>query len=171
MRFASAQGKAFEQRARSRVEIQYGDSMQAAAEATVKFTATASLDELLQAEKTFQTNDLLIYAQRPATVKSVQEGMQDLEDGEAVYRQLLEKTDAYKEHVYRRKERIPPEHIIPLDAMRRAIRGQVKRVANYRANVMGNIREQDFLSARIEMLHRAEQLYDAMQRERLLPPE
>ena len=166
-----AQGRAYERRARSRVEKQYGDAMRAAAQTLDAFTGAASFEELIQAEKAFQENDLAIYAQRPATLKSVQEGMRDLEDGEAAYRQLIEKTDAYREHPYRQKERIPPERIIPLDAMRRALRGQVKRIENYRANVMGNPREQEFLSARTAMLRRAETLYDEMQRRLLLPPE
>ena len=55
--------------------------------------------------------------------------------------------------------------------MRQALRGQRRRVENYRANVMGNPCEQEFMAARIAMLRRAEHLYDAIQRERLSPPE
>ena len=171
LEIVSAQGDAYERRAKSRAEKQYGDVMRIAADILMEFTHAASFEELVQAEKAFQENDLVIYAQRSATAKAVQEGIDDLEDGEAAYRQLIESTDAYKGHRYRKKERIPPEKIIPLDAMRRALRGQVKRVANYRANVMGNVQEQAFMSARIAMLRRAERLYDAMQRERLSPPE
>jgi hypothetical protein len=36
---------------------------------------------------------------------------------------------------------------------------------------MGNLQEQEFMSARIAMLRRAEKLYDGIQREHLLPPE
>ena len=99
----------------------------------------------------------------------MQEGIEDIEAGEAAYKQLVEDTESYKAHGYRKKERLSPEKIIPLDAMRRALRGQVKRVENYRSNVMGNSQEQDFMSARIAMLRRAEKLYDAIQRQYLLP--
>ncbi len=100
-------------------------------------------------------------------MNAVREGIDDLKAGMAAYRLLIDDADAYKAHPYRQKERIPPERIIPLDAMRRALRGQMKRVENYRSNVMGNIQEQEFLSARIAMLRRAEKLYDGMQRKNL----
>ncbi len=164
----SAQVNAFEKRENSRVEKQYGNVMQRSAVALAQFARTASFDQLILAEKTFQENDLVVYAKRPATLKSVQEGIEDLQQGEASYRQLLDNTEAYKAHGYRKKERLSPEKIIPLDAMRRALRGQVKRVENYRSNVMGNSQEQDFLSARIALLRRAEKLYDEIQRQHLL---
>lgn len=167
----AAQGDAYERRSRSRMEKRYGDIMRTAAAVLAEFTGDASFEELIRAEKAFQENDLAIYAQRPATVKAVREGIDDLENGEVAYRQLIENTDAYQKHGYRKKERIPPEKVIPLDAMRRALRGQVKRIENYRKNVMGNPHEQIFMAARIAMLRRAEKLYDAMQRERLFPPE
>lgn len=166
-----AQGEAYEQRARSVAERRYGSAMQAMAETVREFTRTASFDELIRAEKAFQKNDLTIYAQRPETAKSVQEGMDDILAGETAYRQLVNNTEAYREHGYRKKECVPPEYVIPIDAMRRTLRGQIKRVENYRANVMGNIQEQAFLSARIDMLKRAEELYDSIQREQLLLPE
>ena len=167
----AAQANAYEKRAKSRVEKQYGDVMHVSAIILSKFAVSASFEQLIQTEKAFQQNDLLVYAQRPATLKAVQEGIDDLEDGMEVYKQLLENTEGYKAHRYRKKERISPEKLIPLDAMRRALRGQVKRVENYRSNVMGNLQEQEFMSARIAMLRRAEKLYDAIQRERLLPAE
>jgi hypothetical protein len=171
LEIVAAQGEAYERRAKSRVEQQYGTVMRIAAGALVRFINTASLDDLILVEKAFQENDLAIYAQIPATIKSVQEGIDDLKEGEAAYKLLIESTHAYKEHPYRKKERANPEKIIPLDAMRRALRGQVKRLENYRKNVMSNPKEQEFISARIAMLHRAEKLYDAIQRERLLPPD
>jgi hypothetical protein len=165
--WAVVQVNAYEQREKSRAEKRYGDVMEKSAAAIAKFTRTASFEALMQAEKIFQQNDLLVYAKRPALVKSVQEGIDDFTDGEAVYRQLLENTAAYKAHKYRKKDRLSPDSGIPLDTMRKALRGQGKRLENYRANVMGNIHEQDFYSARIAMLRRAEELYDAFQRERL----
>lgn len=158
---------AFEKRESSSVEKAYGTAMQRAAAVLLEYAKDASLEELLDAEQTLQKNDLAVYAQRPGTMASVQEGINDLEAGMAAHALLLENTDAYRSHPYRQKERLPPERVIPLDAMRRALRGQIKRVENYRSNVMGNIREQEFLSARMELLHRAEKLYDALQRERL----
>lgn len=167
----AAQANAYEKRAKSKVEKQYGDVMHVSAMVLSQFAGSATFEQLIQTEKAFQQNDLLVYAQRPATVKAVQEGIDDIEEGEAAYRQLIQNTEGYKAHGYRKKERLAPERIIPLDAMRRALRGQVKRVENYRSNVMGNSQEQDFMSARIAMLRRAEKLYDAIQRERLLPTE
>lgn len=164
----TAQVKAYEKRERSRVEQEYGIAMSRSATALLEFTRYASFDELIEAENTLQKNDLIVYAQRPATTKAVQEGMDDFDAGMEVCQQLLHDTAAYKAHSYRKKERLPPEKIIPLDAMRRALRGQVKRVENYRANVMGNAQEQEFMSARIALLRRAEELYDEIQRERLL---
>jgi hypothetical protein len=171
LKTVTAQGRAFERRAQSVEEKRYSDAMLKAAAALTQFTRTATFDELIGAEQAFQENDLTIYAQRPGTVKSVREGMDDLEAGMMSYRQLMTDTEAYKKHGYRKKEMVDPKNGIPLDAMRRALRGQVRRVENYRANVMGNSNEQTFMTARIEMLHRAEELYDAMQRERLSPPE
>ena len=161
--------EAYERREKSRAEKDYGVAMRKSAGVLAEFAATASFADLIKAEKTFQENDLVVYAKRPATLKAVQEGIEDLEEGEITYKQLLENTEAYKAHGYRKKERIPPEKVIPLDAMRRALRGQVRRVENYRSNVMGNLQEQEFMSVRIAMLRRAEKLYDAIQRERLLP--
>ncbi len=167
----TVQVSAFQQRERSRIEQNYSRAMEASAAAVVEFARNASFEELLEAERTFQKNDLAVYAKRPSTVKGVQEGIDDLEAGMGVYRQLVGDTAAYKAHTYRKKEMLPPENAIPLDAMRRALRGQMKRVENYRANVMGNAHEQEFLSARIALLRRAETLYDEMQKERLTPPE
>ncbi len=93
--------------------------------------------------------------------------MSDFSAGEAVYRQLLNDTPAYQAHKYRENEKAAPDKLVPLDAMRRALRGQVKRVENYRKNVMGNPHEYDYLSARVAMIRRAEELYDLMQRDRL----
>ena len=95
--------------------------------------------------------------------------MSDLQDGEEVYAQLLNNPDAYKAHKYREKERASPDKIVPLDAMRRALRGQASRVENYRKNVMGNPKEHDFLYARVAMIRHAEKLYDDIQRHTLLP--
>lgn len=162
---------AFEARERSRAERNYSEAMEKSAAALAAFTRTASFDEILTVEKSFQQNDLTIYAKRPGTVKSVEESIDDFEAGEAVCRQLLGDTAAYAAHRYRKKEMLAPEYEIPLDAMRRALRGQIKRVENYRVNVMGNDHEQAFLSARIAMLHRAEDMYDRLQKERLLPAE
>lgn len=164
--WAAAQVDAYEKREKSRAERHYGDVMQGSATALVRFIRNASFDQLIKAEKHFQENDLVVYAKLSATVKAVQEGIDDLAEGEVTYKQLIENTEAYKTHGYRKKERVPPERVIPLDAMRRALRGQVKRVENYRKNVMGNPHEVEFMSARIAMLRRAEKLYDAIQRER-----
>jgi hypothetical protein len=171
MVFVAAQIDTYEKREKSRVEKHYSDAMQRSAIALAQYARTAPFDQLIRVEKTFQENDLVVYAKRPATMKAVQEGIEDLEEGETAYKQLLENTEAYRAHGYRKKERASPEKVIPLDAMRRALRGQVKRVENYRSNVMGNSQEQEFMSARIAMLRRAEKLYDAIQREHLLPPD
>ncbi len=165
----ATQKDTYEKREQSRAEKLYSSVMLQSAAALAKFTRTASFDSLLGAEKAFQRNDLLVYAKRPGTMKSVREGIDDFEAGEEVYRQLLEDTKAYKAHRYRRKNSTDSE--IPVDTMRQALRGQVKRVENYRSNVMGNPSEQEFLSKRIALLRRAEQLYDAIQRKRLSPPE
>ena len=168
--WVAAQASVFEKRGQSRMEKLYGDVMSRSAAALARFTRVASFDSLIRAEKAFQRNDLAVYAKRPATLKSVQEGIDDLEAGEEVCRQLLEDTVAYRAHRYRKKNSVSPEGVIPLDAMRQALRGQRRRLENYRANVMGNPEEQEFMAARIAMLRRAEKLYDAMQRERLSPP-
>ena len=167
MFLTAAQARTYEKRAKSRAEIQYGDSMARSAAALVKFISSASFDQLMLVEKTFQKNDLTVYAQLPATIKSVEQGMRDFNDGEKVYRQLLDNPQAYSAHAYREGERAGPDKLVPLDAMRLALRGQVKRVENYRKNVMGNPHEQAFLSARIALLRRAEEIYDSMQRERI----
>lgn len=159
---------AFEKRANSLIEKEYGRAMQRAANALAQITQSESFEALIRAEQTLQKNDLTVYAHRPALVASVQDGIDDINDGLAVYTQLVTDAPAYAAHRYRKKERLPPEYTIPLDAMRRAIRGQIKRVENYRANVMGNTSEQAFLSARIELLHQAEAQYDSLQRKRLL---
>lgn len=169
--WVAAQASVYEKREKSRIEKLYGDVMLRSAAVLTKFTGTASFDKLIRVEKAFQRNDLFVYAKRPATMKTVQQGIDDLNVGEEVYRQLLENSDAYKAHKYRDSEKVGPDKLVPLDAMRRALRGQVKRVENYRSNVMGNLQEQEFMSARIAMLRRAEKLYDGIQRERLLPPE
>lgn len=170
-RFILAQKIAYEKREQSRAEINYGKVMGKSAKALIEFTKIATFDQLLRAEASFQENDLTTYAKMPATLQSVNEGIHDFKDGEVVYRQLLNHPDAYKEHRYREKERVPPDKIIPLDAMRRALRGQAARIGNYRKNVMGNPREQEFMSARAAMIRHAEKLYDAIQRTKLLPPD
>ena len=169
--WTAAQASIYEKRSKSRIEKQYGDTMQRSAAVLVEFTHAATFDQLILVEKTLQQNDFAVYAQLPAIIKTVQQGINDLSDGEEVYRQLLDEPRAYKGHKYREKERASPDKVIPLDAMRRALRGQVKRIENYRKNVMGNPQEHKFMSARIAMLRRAEKLYDGIQRERLLPPE
>ncbi len=164
----AVQAEAFEKRENSRIEKEYGTAMQDAAASLAELIRDASFEILIQAEQTLQENDILVYAHRPETLASVQEGIDDINAGMAAYRLLTNNTDAYRAHPYRKKERLLPECILPLDAMRRALRGQIKRVENYRSNVMGNIREQEFLSARIALLNRAEKLYDSLQRELLL---
>lgn len=164
------QKMAFEKRERSREEIDYGKSMKKSANALKEFTRNATFDQLLIVETIFQENDLTAYAKVPATLKAVNEGMNDFKNGKAVYKQLLNNPEAYREHKYREKERAPPDRVVPLDAMRKALRGQAARVENYRKNVMGNPNEYAFMSARIAMIRHAEKLYDAIQRERLLPP-
>lgn len=171
MRATAAQVDAYGRREKSLAEKYYGDVMRESAAVLVKFTCTASFDQLILAEKTLQQNDLAVYAKMPAAMKSVQQGIDDLKNGEEVYTQLLDDPQAYKAHKYRDSERAGPDKLVPLDAMRRALRGQVKRVENYRKNVMANLQEQEFMSARIAMLRRAEKLYDAIQRERFLPLE
>ncbi len=163
----AAQASIYDKRAKSRIEKQYGDAMQRSAIALMEFTRNATFDQLILLEKTFQRNDLAVYAQLPSTMKSVQQGIDDLENGEGVYKQLLNNPQAYSEHKYRDSERAGPGKLVPLDAMRRALRGQVKRIENYRKNVMSNPQEQKFMSTRIVMLRRAEKLYDALQREQL----
>ncbi len=165
--WTTAQVDAFEKRAKSWAETMYGETMQKSAAAVVNYTRIASFDQLLAAEKAFQKNDLTVYAQSPATLKSVQQGISDFSAGEAVYQQLLNDTPAYQAHKYRENEKAAPDKLVPLDAMRRALRGQVKRLENYRKNVMGNPHEHDFMSARVAMIRRAEELYDLMQRDRL----
>lgn len=162
---------AFEKREQSHAEINYGKVMSKSARALIDFTKIATFDQLLLVESAFQENDITTYAKVPATLKAVNDGINDFKDGEVVYKQLLNNPDAYKEHRYREKERASPDKIIPLDAMRRALRGQAARIENYSKNVMGNPREYDFMTARISMIRRAEKLYDAIQRKRLLPPE
>ncbi len=169
--WAASQADIYEKRARSRIEQQYGKTMQESAAALRGFLPEATFDQLIALERTFQQNDLTVYAQLPSTVKSVEQGIRDFNDGEKVYRQLLDNPRAYSAHAYRESERAAPDKLIPLDAMRLALRGQVKRVENYRRNVMGNPHEQEFLSARISLLHRAEEFYDRLQRERLAPQE
>lgn len=168
MRAVAAQVDAYGKRKVSRAELHYSDVMKESAVILAKVARTASFDQLIRFEKVFQQNDLDVYANVPSTLKAVQQGIADLEAGEDVYRQLLEAPEAYRGHKYRESEKAPPDKLVPLDAMRRALRGQAKRVENYRKNVMGNPQEQDFLSARIAMLRRAEKLYDAIQREYLL---
>jgi hypothetical protein len=169
--WTAAQANIYEKRAKSRLEKQYGDTMKRSAAVLADFARTASFDQLIIAEKAFQQNDLAVYAQLPSTLHAVQLGISDLDAGEEVYKQLRDDTEAYKAHKYRDSEKAPPDKLIPLDAMRRALRGQAKRVENYRKNVMGNPQEHEFLSARISMIRRAEKLYDAIQRERLFPDE
>lgn len=164
---AAAQVAIYERRAKSRVEKQYGDIMRRSAAVLSEFARTASFDKLIIAERMFQKNDLVVYAQLPSTMKTVRQGIDDLKAGEEVYKQLTEDPQAYKGHKYRDSEKAPPDKAVPLDAMRRALRGQVKRVENYRKNVMGNPQEYEFMSARIAMLKRAEKLYDAIQRKYL----
>lgn len=171
LRRVATQAKAFERREQSRAEIAYGTAMGKADRELTEFTRTASFDQMLVAEKAMQTNDLAVYARAEATLRAVREGIADLKDGEVVYRQLQTNPEAYKEHRYREKERAAPDRVVPLDAMRKALRGQAARVENYRKNVMGNLQEQAFLTARVAMLRRAERLYDGIQRDLLLPPE
>lgn len=160
----AGQVSVYDKRAQSRIEKQYGESMQRTAGAIRKILPDATFEQLLLVERMFQRNDLTVYAQAPSTVKSVEQGIRDFADGEAVCRQLRENPQAYLAHKYRESERAAPDKLLPLDAMRRALRGQANRVENYRRNVMGNPNEQEFLSARIALLQRAEELYDGMQR-------
>ncbi len=164
-----ALAKAYSTRVKSRAEILYGETLKKSADSIIRYTCTATFDQLLHAEKTLQENDLVVYAQMPATLKSVQQGISDFSDGEAVYRQLMRDTQAYKDHRYRENDRAAPDKLVPIDTMRRALRGQIKRVENYRKNVMNNPHEYDFMSARVAMLRRAEKLYDQIQRALLLP--
>lgn len=168
--WAASQVDIFEKRAQSRIEKQYGRTMQESAAAIREFIPGATFDQLIALEKTFQNNDLTVYAQLPATVKSVEQGIRDFNEADKVYRQLLGNPQAYSAHAYRESERAGPDKLVPLDAMRLALRGQVKRVENYRRNVMGNPNEQGFLSARITLLRHAEDMYDRMQRECAAPP-
>ena len=167
----AAQVEAFERRERSRAEKHYADAMKEAATTLSNIIRIASFDQLIAIEKMYQKNDLDIYAKVPATQKSVQQGIDDLQDGEDVYRQLQQDPQAYKAHKYRTNEKAPPDKLVPLDAMRRALRGQIKRVENYRKNVMGNPHEHTFLSARIALLHRAEKMYNTIQRDAYTPSE
>lgn len=169
IRTAAAQVHAFEQREKSPAEIRYGRAMREAAAAIAGLARAVSFDQLVAAEKTLQQNDLVVYARIPSTVKSVRQGIDDLKNGEEVYAQLLRDPRAYGGHKYRDSERAGPDKAVPLDAMRRALRGQMRRVENYRRNVMANPHEQAFMAARIAMLRRAEKLYDGIQREKLLP--
>lgn len=164
----ATQVDAFEKRERSPAERRYGNAMRELALSLTEILRTASFDELIHIEKIFQRNDLVAFAKVPATKKSVQQGIDDLDNGEEVYKQLLENTQGYQAHKYRENERAAPDKLVPLDAMRRALRGQAKRVENYRKNVMGNSSEQEFLSARIAMIRQAEKLYDTLQRKLLL---
>jgi hypothetical protein len=166
----AAQARAFEKREQSRSEIQYGNVMEKSAAVLRELSRTATFDQLLSIEKDLQSNDLQIYAKVPSTLKAVREGISEIKSGENVYRQLLTNTKAYLEHDYRDKEKAAPDRLVPLDAMRRALRGQASRVENYRKNVMGNPKEHVFMSARVAMIRRAEKLYDAIQRDQLLPP-
>ncbi len=161
----AAQADAFEKREQSLTEKRYGAIMERSAVVLAEFTQIATFDQLLTIEKLLQQNDLNVYARVPSTLESVQEGIIDLREGEEVYAQLLHDSDAYKAHKYREKERASPDKLVPLDAMRRALRGQASRVENYRKNVMNNPKEHSFLSARISLIRRAEKLYDAIQRD------
>lgn len=168
LKIAAAQAKAFNKRERSRAAIDYGVVMERSAASLKKFTKTASFDQLLMAEKIFQQNDRNIFAKVPSTMEAVQKGMRDFQAGDDVYKQLRNDAEAYKAHSYREDDRASPDKAVPLDAMRKALRGQVSRVENYRKTVLGSSQEYDFLTARISMIRRAEKLYDGIQRDRLL---
>lgn len=170
LRHVMAQKTAYEKREQSQAEINYGKVMQKSASALKDFLKIATFDQLLLVESAFQENDLATYAKVPATLKAVAEGISDFKDGQVVYKQLLNDPEAYRGHRYREKERASPDYRIPLDAMRRALRGQAARVENYRKNVMGNPNEHAFLSARVGMIRHAEKLYDGIQRDLLLTP-
>lgn len=166
---ASAQAKAFEKRERSRAGQIYNLVMDKSTAILKEYSRSGSFDQLLRAEKIFQDYDLKAYAKVVSTIQAVQKGMRDFDAGEEVYRQLLNDPEAYKAHRYREDDHAAPDKVVPLDAMRKALRGQVSRVGNYRKNVMSNSQEYDFLTARIAMIRRAEKLYDGIQRDRLLP--
>lgn len=168
LRIAAAQAKAFNKRERSRAAIDYGVVMERSAASLRDFTKTAPFDQLLMAEKIFQQNDQNTYAKVPSTLQAVKKGMRDFMAGDDVYQQLLNHPAAYKAHSYREDDRAPPDKLVPLDAMRKALRGQISRVGNYRKTVLGSSQEYEFMTARISMIRRAEKLYDGIQRDRLL---
>lgn len=168
---AATQVNAFNKRERSRAAMDYATAMKKSAAILDAFTEIASFEQLLKAERIFQQNDQNIYAQVPSTLEAVQKGMRDFDAGEGVYRQLLASPEAYRAHRYREDDHALPDKLVPLDAMRKALRGQMARIGNYRKTVLGSSQEYDFMSARIGMLRRAEKLYDGIQRERFLSAE
>ncbi len=170
LQIAASQANAFGKRERSRASRDYAAAMEKAAVVLRAFTRAASFDQLLEAEQVFQRNDRNVYARAPSTLEAVQKGMRDFDAGKSVYKQILENPEAYRAHRYREDDHAFPDRVVPLDAMRKALRGQISRVGNYRKTVLGNSQEYDFMTARIAMLRRAEKLYDAIQRERLSIP-
>lgn len=171
MNAVAAQVDAFEKRQQSRAEKHYAAMTAKSAAALGKFARNASFDQLLSVEQLFQKNDLVIYAKVPSIMQAVQKGMRDFKAGGEVYEQLLTHPEAYRAHSYREDDHASPDKLVPLDAMRKALRGQIARVGNYRKTVLGSSQEYAFMTARIAMIRRAEKLYDSIQRDRLLPPE
>lgn len=168
LRIAAAQANAFNKRERSRAAIDYGIVMERSTAGIREFTKNATFDQLLLAERVLQQNDQDAYTKVPSILQAVQKGMRDFEAGCEVYRQLLNQPEAYKAHRYREDDCASPDRVVPLDAMRKALRGQISRVGNYRKTVLGSPQEYAFMTARISMIRRAEKLYDAIQRECLL---
>lgn len=152
---------AYQEKQKSRIEKKYSLTMQKSAQALRTAVKTLDFDGLLRLENTLAQIDFDRYSDNEAVRRNVLTGIRDLEAGESNYQVLRSDPETYFKWKYVKREMAG---LVPIDSMRKALRGQVNRVNAYATSPMINEAEREFQKARIAMLHRAEELYDSIQR-------
>lgn len=134
------------------------------AKAVKNIIAKGSFQTLLDAEITFQKTELERFSSDADMMASIRKTQKDMAEAIKDYRQLVDNPDAYGARGYRDQDRVGK---YPKDTMRKTLRSQAARIANFAKNPLLSPEEKDLHRLRVSMLKRCEQLYENIQ-ERML---
>lgn len=149
---------------RSRPMQRHADTVGKTAKAIKSIIAKGSFDTLLNAEIAIQKAELEKFSTDAAMMASIRKTQKDMAEAIKDYRQLVDNPDAYGARGYRDQDRVGK---YPKDTMRKTLRSQAARIANFAKNPLLSPEEKELHRLRVSMLKRCEQLYESIQ-ERML---
>ncbi len=126
-----------------------------------------TLEEGLSIIKLSQLFHIEEFADTPEELKKATASMETLETGEKHYEVLRDFPDIYRDKLapgYLKKDRLPPDRIIPKDGMHQALESHEKHVQARFSSLLAP-EEKDWVGAQIVLVQAMRKQYHAMQLE------